>query len=405
MTTAQAADALAELLDPVNRADPYAAHAALRAAGPVLLADDRPVPVALVGRYAHCAALLRDPRLSVAPPGGAPMRSFLFLDPPDHTRLRRLVSAAFTPRMVEGLRPRITALVDELLDAALPTAGRAVVEVVDAVASPLPVRVICDLLGVPTGDVERFRAWSSALAEGLDLLIAPGTERPEGLAARARAAAELQGHLREVIAARRDDPGEDLLSALIAVRDGADVLDDDELLATCALLLLAGHETSVNLISGGLRALLRLPGELDALRAEPGRAPGVVEEVLRLEPPFQLVTRRALADVEVGGVVLPEGCRVVLLLAAANRDPDRFPDPDRFVPGRSGRHLAFGAGVHYCLGAPLAKLEADVALGALARRLVDPELVADPPRYRAGVTLRGPAELHVRTGPGATTPG
>jgi cytochrome P450 len=393
------ADLLARFADPAARADPYPVLAALRDLGPGVVSGR---PVAVAARWADVAALLRDPRLSSSPdlPGSAPetrrRRAFLFLDPPDHTRLRRLVSSAFTPRVVEALRPRVEALVEELLDA-VPAGGRDGWDLVAGLAHPMPVVVICELLGVPPRDVERFRQWSTVLAEGLDPLFAPVEPTPERLAAQAGASAALQEYLHGIVAARRADPGDDLISALIAVRDAGDTLTDAELLGTCGLLLLAGHETAVNLVANGTLALLRSPGQLDALRADPGRAARVVDEVLRTEPPFQLVTRLAVDDVELDGAVIPRGHRVALLLAAANRDPERFADPDRFDPDRTdGRHLGFGAGAHFCLGAPLARLEGEIALAALARRAGGLELVAEPP-YKPNVTLRGPRAVVVRT--------
>jgi cytochrome P450 len=389
---------LARLADPATRADPYPLYAAFRSAGAGLVGGQ---PVAFVSRYDEVAALLRDPRLSSSPdvPGEEPAdgvrRAFLFLDPPDHTRLRRLVSSAFTPRVVEGMRAQVLALTDELIDA-LPADGGEF-DLVEALAHPLPVRVICRLLGVPTDDAERLRRWMLVMSEGLDPLVASMPDTPRQAAARDEAAAQLRAHLAEVVAQRRAEPRDDLVSALLAVRDAGDSLTDAELLSTCGLLLLAGNITTVNLIAHAVLTVLRVPAELAALRRDPGRAAPVVEELLRYEPPAHLVTRTALADVEVGDVVVPRGHRIVLLLAAANRDPARFTDPERFDPDRpdARRHLAFGAGAHFCLGAPLARLETETALVRLVQRAEGLRLVTDPPPYKPNVTMRGPAQVRV----------
>src|SRR5690606_25161882 len=330
-----------------------------------------------------CSAIMRDPRFGHGhqqePGPDEPARSFLMMDPPDHTRLRGLVSKAFTPGMVRRLRPRIEAITAELI-AALP--GEA--DLVRDFAYPLPVMVISEMLGVPPEDHERFRAWSETLARSLDPIV--GDELAERGVRHRR---EFHDYFRDLIARRRARPADDLLSALVQVEE----LTERELLATCVLLLVAGHETTVNLIANGVLNLVR-HGVL-GLAAERPRQ--VVEEVLRYDPPVQLTARSAREDTELGGVEVPAGTMTLALVGAANRDPEVFPDPDRFDVGRApGRHLAFGLGIHFCLGAPLARLEGEVALAALASAAPGLELADPDPPYRENLVLRGLAELPVR---------
>lgn len=395
-----------DVLDPGVRAEPYGLYRRILDEAPV---SEGPPGLYTFARYAHCAALLREPRLSSDERNGAVYQAllaagqvspadqelmasqpFLFRDPPDHTRLRRLVAKAFTPRVVTRLRPSIARFVDELLDAA---GERGRLEVVADLAYPLPVVMICDLLGVPRVDNVRFAAWSRALARNLDPVFSLS---PEELQVQALASSELSAYVNELVDRRRARPGDDLLSALIAVRERGEQLSRSDLVATVMLLLVAGHETTVNLIANGVLTLLRHPGVLDRLRAEPALAEGVVEEVLRYDPPVHFRTRVALQDLTIGGVTVPRGAAVVLLLGAANRDPARFRDPDRFDPARpDNRHLAFGGGIHFCLGAPLARVEGQIALAAFARRLVAPRLDDEPPRYHAGAALRSLRALPV----------
>lgn len=399
---------LLDLLAPAARADPYPLYRRILAEAPVA---EGPRGVHTFARYADCAALLRDPRASSDDRNGAAYRAlaaagelgddvrarldgqpFLFRDPPEHTRLRRLVSSAFTPRVVADLEPRVAALVDELLD---PASARGELDVVADLARPLPVAVICDLLGVPRADAVRFRSWSAALGRTLDPVFALS---PEERAGQDAALAGLTGYLADLADRRRDRPGDDLLSALVAVEERGEHLTRAETVATALLLLVAGHETTVSLIANGALALLRAPAVLADLRADPGLAPAVVEEVLRHDPPVHYRTRVALEDLPVGGVTVPAGERIVVLIGAAHRDPARFADPDRFDPGRpDNRHLAFGAGIHFCLGAPLARLEGRLALQALAARLVDPRPAGDL-AYGPGAALRGLEALPVEFG-------
>jgi cytochrome P450 len=409
MTTTQAADLLA-LLDPGVRHNPYPLYARLRAQAPFRLES---APVVVLASHADCTAMLRHPQASVdraratlpvgriafkeRMPADAPSSldqpSFLFRDPPDHTRLRRLVSKAFTARVVQRLEPRIAELVDSALDRAAETGS---LDVVADLAYPLPVTVICELLGVPLADEPTFRHWSGLLAQSLDPVFTITGQPSQRLAQQVGAAVEVHRYFEQLVADRRAGSGDDLLSNLLQVRDAGDELSTDELIATCVLLLLAGHETTVNLISGGALALLRNPVALDALRADPEFGAAVVEEALRYDPPVQLLARMAAEPMQLSGLDIAQGDIVLLLVAAAERDPAAYPDPDRFNPWREPpRHLAFGLGTHFCLGAPLARLEGRLALTRLAQRVSAPRLVADPPPYKTNATLRGPSAMPV----------
>ena len=391
--TETAADLFAQILDRENRPNPYPLYARLRETPVAPLGDG----FFAVSRYADIAALLHDPRLSKdqrktdIPLTGAQRiepRPFLFLDPPEHDRLRRLVMHQFTPARINALHDRIIALVDELLDA---HRGQSRLDVVSDLAYPLPVTVICELLGVPREDESRFHAWADTLAHSID--PDPGQKTDQ---AAVLAGMELRDYMQKLVAERRAHPRDDLLSGLAVGEDPAGRMDDANLVITMILLLIAGHETTVNVISNGTLTLLRYPAELERLRDSPERAPIVVEEVLRYEPPVQFVGRFALADIEIGGATIPRGSGIRLMLAAGNRDPARFVDPDRFDPDRpDNEHLGFGGGIHYCVGAPLARIEGHAALTALARRLVNPRLVDDPPPYRPNAVLRGPSHLLV----------
>jgi cytochrome P450 len=418
MTTTTFADTtlLARLLDPAGRADPYPLYAAIRAAGPVQLIEN--APVAIVSGYQACQQLLRDPRvtsdrrkasmLEFLPTGEVPTPetpSFLFLDPPDHTRLRRLVSKAFTARAVQRLEPFIRQTIDDLLDAAGDRDG---LDVLADLAHPLPVTVICRMLGVPLADEPLFSAWSTLLAKTLDPVLALTGTLGEGVAERVAAFDQLTEYFYRLVEQRRSDPGEDLLSALIAAEEAGDTLTEAELVATCSLLLVAGHVTTANLIANGMLALLRYPAELATLRGgdgtgstspppvDPRRADAVVEETLRYDPPVHLAGRVAAEEIELAGQRLAPGMIGLILLAAAQRDPAVGPDPDRFNPGRAEiRHLNFGHGIHFCLGAPLARLEGRLALSRLAQRVVSPKLAADPPPYQDLLAVRGVSALPV----------
>jgi cytochrome P450 len=393
---------LADLARPSALPDPYPILAGLREASPFTALDGM---LFVAGRHHDCALVLRDPHVSsdrsnsllatsgMRPP--AAQGSFLTLDPPDHTRLRGLVSRAFTARTIARLEPWIRNLADELLTAA---AGDDELDVVDRLAYPLPVRIISELLGVPVDDRSRFAGWSARLAHSLQprLGVAAGEASAE-IEELKQARSEFAAYFLELIARRRAEPDDDLLSELIQAEDQGQRLSEGELIATCILLLVAGHETTVSLISNAILALLRHPDQLAALRADPGLAADAIEETLRYDPPVQLTSRVVRGGLQVGRVSVPDGGVVLLLLAAAGRDPAAFDDPDRFdIQRGSSGHLAFAAGPHFCLGAPLARLEGAIALRAFATRVRDPELAPEGLTYRPNLNLRGPQRLMVQ---------
>ncbi len=393
--------ALGVLADPATLPDPYPALAALREASPFAEFDGKLV---VAGRHADCSAALRDLNASsernqslLAAGSGRRARerpSFLSLDPPDHTRLRRLVSKAFTPRMIARLEPRIRALTSELLAAA---AGAGELEVVSQLAYPLPVRIISEMLGVPIEDYPRFAGWSARLVHSLQPGFGLDSEAAASMAEAAQVASdEFAEYFRGLIAARRARPAADLLSDLIRAEDNGEMLTETELIATCVLLLVAGHETTVGLISNAILALLRHPDQLALITANPDLAADAVEETLRYDAPVQMTARVARGGMQVGDIDAPDGALVLLLLAAAGRDPEAFPDPDRFDLRRGATgHLAFAAGPHFCLGAPLARLEAATAVRAFATRLTRPELDGDSLAYKPNFNLRGPKRMVV----------
>jgi cytochrome P450 len=406
---------LAALADPAVLPDPYPVLARLREASPFAEAvrgePEADGSLVVVGRHKDCSAILRDPRASsersrslLAPePEQRRPQSFLSMDPPDHTRLRRLVSKAFAPRVIARLAPRIREVSDELLtaagaDADGDTGGRGgqggQIEVVGQLAYPLPVRIISELLGVPPGDHPRFAGWSASLAHSLQPRFLGSGAGLDAAADQARQ--EFAGYFGELIAARRARPADDLLSELIRAEDDGQRLSEAELIATCVLLLVAGHETTVSLISNAILALLRHPDQLAALRADPGQAAAAVEETLRYDAPVQFTARVARGAMQVGDVTVLDGAVLMLLIAAAGRDPEVFAEPDRFDISRGAAgHLAFAAGPHFCLGAPLARLEATIAVQAFATRLADPELDPAGLAYKPNLNLRGPASLTV----------
>jgi cytochrome P450 len=301
------------------------------------------------------------------------------------------VSKAFTPRTVERLRPRIEQIVEGLLDAA---EDRGSMDLIEEFAYPIPVAVICEMLGVPVEDHERFRGWSLDMARGLDLIwLGPDSE----VGRRSVAARHgLADYFRGLIARRRAAPRADVLSDLIAAEEAGDTLSEAELLATCILILIAGHETTVNLIGNGTLALLRHPDELARLRRDPGLIGTAVEELLRFDGPVQRTARIASEDVTFGGRTIARGEMVMPFIGAADRDPAQFREPDRLDLGRAdNRHIAFGWGIHFCLGAPLARLEGQIAINALLRRLPRLALATDAPEFRQSLTLRGLAALPV----------
>ena len=405
MVRMDVAAAVGALLSARAGLDPYPAYAALRAHGPVVEHGGS----YFVSGYAAADGILRDSRMvaydaTLLDAQWADWRdnqavamfadSMLRQNPPNHTRMRRLAAGVFTARRVSRLREVIVAQVDEALDELAAHADGGRVDVVTHLAYPLPIGVICALLGVPAADRGQFRRLAEALTAVLEVRFS------EEQADTAHSAAkELADYFDSLIALRRADPQDDLVTALAAAHDaGGDRLTADELLGNLALLLVAGFETTTNLIGNGLHLLLQRPEQQARLAADPGLAPGYVEEILRYDSPVQLTMRFAGAPAEIGGVWVPRGSELILLLGAANRDPERFADADVFDPDRPGNApLSFGAGAHYCLGAPLARLEAQVALPALLRRF--PKLVAAaPPVRRDRLTLRGWAALPVSLG-------
>jgi cytochrome P450 len=390
--------------------DPYAVYARLREAGPArLVLLPTGVSAWLVTRYAEARAVLADPRLhknarafreqaSNLQPEALPVEAeivaaslyshMLNSDPPDHTRLRRLVSRAFTPRRVESLRPRIEAVTDELLEATADAGlDGSPVDLLDSFAFPLPMTVICELLGVPDGDRDAFRGWSATIlsdASEADVLAA------------SYAMAE---YLRELIASKRARPGDDLLTGLTQARDDDDQLDEEELVSMAFLLLVAGHETTVNLIANGTLALLRNPDQLALLRSDPALVRGAVEEFLRYDGPVNLATARFTSEpVLVGDVEIPAGEFVLVALGSADRDSGRFDRPERLDITRPGAgHLAFGHGIHFCLGAPLARLEGEIAFTKLLARFPVLSLAGSPERlrWRNSSLIRGLERLQV----------
>ncbi|WP_238007069.1 cytochrome P450 [Dactylosporangium sp. AC04546] len=395
-----------QILDPANRANPYPLYTELRKTPVTRQADGTYV----VSTYDAIVTLLHDHRVSSDPRShpelggvtpepeaglpGLPL-PFINRDPPEHDRLRELATRPFgpprTPDRIEGMRPWLTETTDELIGN---LAGRHRIDIVDDFAYPLPVAAICRLLGVPREDQPRFHHWADALVETADPTTGTFADRQRR---RNEINAELGQYLGGLADAHARRPGDDLISGMLTDTGPHAPMARADLLSTCALLLVAGHETTVNLITNGMLTLLRHPDVLDRLRHEPDLITPLVEELLRYEPPVHLLpSRTALADIDVAGTTIPQGSPITLMLAAGNRDPDRFPDPDRFDPDRIDNvHLGYGSGIHYCFGAPLARVETQVALPALVRRLVHPRLVADPPPYRPNPTLRGPRHLLV----------
>lgn len=396
-----------------DRDDPFPLFAQLRELGPVhavTLADGH--DAWLVVDYDEARLALNDTRLSkdmhvalatgsgvVAEglPGPAFARHMLSVDPPDHTRLRRLVSSAFTPRHVEQLRPRIQAVVDDLLDAIAAKGPDATVDLVGAFAFPLPFTVICELLGVP----EPRR---DDLGRGLTALLVP-TSTPEEYARAKAASDEVVSMLEDLVDAKQADPGDDLVSGLISARDGDERLSTQEMLSTIFQLIVAGHDTTASLIGNGVVALLLHPEPLAELRSDPSGLAAAIEELLRYDAPVPHSTfRYATAPVDIGGVTIPAGAQVIISLAAANRDHGQFAGAEELDLHRTGsRHLAFGHGIHHCLGAPLARLEGQLGLGSLLRRFPQLRLAVPADKlhwgHGDGLVLRGLSELPVVPGP------
>ena len=395
------------------RDDPFALFAAVRRRGavhPVTLVDGH--DAWLVVRHDEARAALNDQRLSKdmhaamaanaevvseGLPGPAFARHMLTVDPPDHTRLRRLVSSAFSPRRIEALRPRIQAIVDELLDGIAAEGAESRVDLVSRFAFPLPFTVICELLGVPEAD-------RAALGRGLTGMLVP-TSTTEQYAAAKLASDAVVTLLEQLVEDKAASPGDDLVSALIAARDGNERLDTRELLSTIFQLMVAGHDTTASFIGNSVVALFRNPGQLALLRQDPGRLDMALEEFLRFDAPVPHSTfRYGVEPVQLGGVTIPAGAQVIISLAAANHDEHIYDHPEVLEIDRAAtRHLAFGHGIHHCLGAPLARLEGHVALGTLLRRFPELRLAVPDDELRwahgDGLVLRGLSELPVLPGP------
>jgi cytochrome P450 len=390
--------------------DPYPGYHRLRTEAP-FFREER-TGALLLTRYADVAAALKHPQMSsrgvidtlvrvplplrrlARPVMRALSLQMIFSDPPDHARLRSLANRAFTPRTIEKLRAHIQQITDELLDALDAKGGPAPVDLIDKLAAPLPIRVIAEMLGVPIERRDQIKLWSDDLA--IFVGGGPGPRWKEVLRG-ARGGFCLRQYLRRLIRERRGEPRDDLLGALIAAEEKGDTLTEEELWANAILLLFAGHETTTGLIGNGLLALLRHPDQLDLLRREPTLMESAIEELLRFDGPIHRIGRMAKADLSIGGSSISAGQTVILGLAAANRDPAQFPDPDRLDVRRAeNRHLAFGHGIHFCLGAALARLEGQIAIGTLLRRYPDLRLTGERLAWRRNSTLRGLQALPVR---------
>ncbi|WP_149402836.1 cytochrome P450 [Dictyobacter arantiisoli] len=391
--------------DYAHRANPYPLYAEMRKT-PVLGDEDGNYAVS---SYRLITELLHDPRLSsdirARPPDDPKQQAvaqssispaFIRTDPPEHDRLRRMLTRQFGPPhtvgMIDNMRGDLEKYVNGLLDR---MQDRKQIDIVDDYAYPFPVDVICKLLGIPPEDEKRFHGWAEDIAFSLDPAI--GEEGRKLIAKGLVARNELGQYMRALIDVHRKQPGNDMLSRLITDSSADGRLTEEELVSSSVTLLIAGHETTVNLITNGTLTLLRNPDVFERLRHEPDLIIPLVEETLRFEPPVQFNSQRtALADITIDGVTIPKGAPVYLMIAAGNRDPVRFNEPDRFIPDREdNQHLGFGSGIHYCFGAPLARVEVQIALNALARRLINPRLVVDPPPYRQSAVLRGPRHLLV----------
>jgi hypothetical protein len=389
-----------------NLRDPYPMYARFRERDPVH--HSRLIDGWALFRYADVIEVLRDPRFSAdernsnnfalhrrqlvaagALDADDPLeQSMLRMDAPDHTRLRGLVNKGFVPRAVEKLRPRVETLVKELLDL---MHGRDVVDVIEALAYPLPVIVISELIGVPGEDRARFKHWSDEVVRSMGFSSIDDVRRSR------IAAKELRAYFEGIAALRRRDPRDDLVSALLSAEEQGDKLSSSEVFSTLTLLLVAGNETTTNLIANGLHALLRNRDQLELLRGDPDLIASAVEELLRYDSPVQATSRIALEDVEIGGRPIRKGQEVIVTLGSANRDPEQFEAPDRLdLTRRDNRHLSFGHGAHFCLGSPLARLEAQVAFRALLERYPNLTLATDAVEWRRNMILRGPTALPVR---------
>ena len=396
------------MMGPEFLTNPYPFYERLRSLSPVLRAPGAvELGAWIVTSHSACSTALRSKQFGkegqkVLPPEKLAMiplerldlvdrrrNNMLFRDPPDHTRLRGLVSQAFTPRTIERLRPHIGEIAEHLLDDAQ---KRGSMDLIADFAFPLPIIVIAELLGVPPEERDRFKTWSNQLIVGLSPLA-----QQEDFVRIAKAIGELDDYLSGVIAERRRAPRQDLISELIQAQEAGDQLSQDEMVATCRLLLTAGHETTVNLIGNGTLALLRHPEEWARLRADTGLLPGAIEELLRYDSPVQMTLRFTLEDTQLGNQAVSRGDLLMVLTGAANHDPEHYAEPARLDVTRENAHshLAFGAGIHYCLGASLARLEGQIAIGGLLRRMPGLQVAAEPLEWRKNPVLRGLKSLPV----------
>ncbi|MFD5543802.1 cytochrome P450 [Streptomyces sp. NPDC127079] len=388
---------LARLADHTSRAHPYDLLRELRDASPF---TDPASGIVVVGRRADCETVLRSPRVSSNRMGAGITKvpqqpNLMNLDAPHHTRLRRLAGKAFKPRVIERWRPRVQAIVRELL-ADIAASGAHSVDMVSAFAYPLPVRVICEMLGVPREDHPVFEKWAHAIAYTVDPQLVPGELTTEVERHVEEARDGFVGYFSRLIEERKREPRGDILSELIAAEEEGDRITERDLILTCILLLVAGHETTANLILNGLLGLLRHPDQLRLLRERPELAEAAVEEVLRYDAPTQMVTRIAREPFTLGDTEVSAGQPLLLLLAAANRDPEQHREADVFdiTRGDPG-HLGFAAGPHFCLGSVLARMEGAVALNAFAQAFVEPRLDETSLHYRPHVSVRGPDHLRI----------
>ncbi|ELS55071.1 cytochrome P450 [Streptomyces viridochromogenes] len=394
--------------DPAFLADPYPAYAELRARGRVHYFE--PTDQWLVPHHADVSALLRDRRLgrtyqhrftheefgrTAPPPEHEPFHvlndhGMLDLEPPDHTRIRRLVSKAFTPRTVERLKPYVRGLAGDLVSALVEKGGG---DLLTDVAEPLPVAVIAEMLGIPESDRAQLRPWSADICGMYEL-----NPSQETAAKAVRASVEFSEYLLELIAARREEPGDDLMSGLIAAYDEGDRLTEQEMISTAVLLLNAGHEATVNATVNGWWALFRNPDQLAALRADHSLVPSAIEELMRYDTPLQLFERWVLDEIEIDGTVIPRGAEIAMLFGSANHDPEVFADPDRLdLTREENPHISFSAGIHYCIGAPLARIELAASMTALLEQAPTLRPAAEPER-KPNFVIRGLEGLSVEVG-------
>ncbi|XEC94203.1 cytochrome P450 [Paenibacillus tarimensis] len=386
--------------------DPYPFYRKLLREEPMVYVEERSMWIA--SGYDDVSFILKDPKFvrelrnavpdhqpSATPPEWKPISDLashwmLFRDPPVHTRLRGLVSHAFTPRTMERLRPRIRSIAGDL---AKDMPNEQNPDLLAGFAFPLPVIVIAEMLGVPAEDREIFKEWSNTIARLLDIALLP----PDFVQHAGQVALAMREYFQDLIAERKRRPREDMISDLLSAREQGDHLSEEELISTCVLLLVAGHETTVNLISNGMYLLLQHPEQHRRLQQHPEHMRTAIEEVLRYESPVQMTSRIAAADLELGGMQIRQGQQVSVLLAAANRDPSQFAEPDQFdVMRLPNRHLAFASGPHFCLGAPLARMEGEIALSVLLESYPHMQLTGQKPKWRPNILFRGLQSLNVK---------